>query len=321
VGQALRRLIVRLAFMGTPEFAVPSLEVLLERPGELVAVYTQPDRKKGRGLALSASPVKERALQAGVTVHQPPSLKDGAAFAAFAALDLDLCVVAAYGRILPARWLGAPRLGCINVHASLLPRYRGAAPVEWAIARGETVTGVTLMQMDAGMDTGGILMQRSLPIDPGDTGGTLEDKLARLGAELLRQGLARLREGPLPRTPQDPALATMAPALRKEDGRIDWARPARELADHVRAMDPWPGAFTTHEGRLLKVFRAMSLPLGEAAPPGRVTRVERGGAGRLEVAAGEGALALLEVQAEGKKRLPVREFLAGYRIREGDLFT
>src|SRR5258705_9453668 len=198
---------MRIAFMGTLAFAVPSLDVLLEAPGEVVAVYTQPDKPKGRGLAVALSPVKERALAAGVEVRQPPTLKDDAVFEAFRALDLDLCVVAAYGKILPRRYLEAPRLGCLNVHASLLPKERRAAPVQWSIARGERETGITLMQMDVGMDTGDVLLMRAIPIAGDDTGGTLEKKLSQLGAGLLREGLAGLRRtGALPpRTPQDHA--------------------------------------------------------------------------------------------------------------------
>lgn len=337
----LDRAIMRIAFMGTPAFAVPAVDVLLQTPGELVAVYTQPDKPKGRGLAVAFSPVKERALAAGVPVLQPPTLKDDAVFEAFRALELDLCVVAAYGKILPRRYLEAPRLGCVNIHASLLPRYRGAAPIVWCIARGETETGITLMQMDVGMDTGDILLMRALPIAPSDTGGTLEPRLSALGAELLREGLAGLRHGPLPRTPQDPALATLAPILKKEDGQVDWSRPGLELVNLVRAMNPWPVAHTRHftaeacaarptsaspedaapAGALLKLFAAEpTTPIQDAAP-GTVVLVSRTGGGRLEVACGGGALALTELQVEGKKRLPVGPFLAGYRISEGDVLA
>jgi methionyl-tRNA formyltransferase len=311
---------MRLCFMGTPAFALPSLEVLLERPGELVAVYTQPDRPRGRGLSVAMSPVKERALAAGVEVRQPATLKDDAVFAELAALRLDLCVVCAYGRILPRRFLEAPRLGCVNVHASLLPRYRGAAPIQWAIVRGETETGVTLMQMDVGLDTGDMLSWRALPIAPDDTAGTLEPRLARLGGELLREALARMREeGPLPRTPQDASRATLAPRLEKEHGRIDWSRPAGELANLVRGLDPWPSAYSTHRGTLLKVFGARAVPRAGTAVPGAVLVANRGGGGRLEIACGEGALSLGEIQAEGRKRLRAGEFLAGYRLAEGDV--
>jgi methionyl-tRNA formyltransferase len=313
---------MRLVFMGTPAFALPSLEVLLDRPGELVCVYTQPDRPSGRGLAPQPSPVKRRAAEAGVPVREPATLKDDAVFAEYAALRPDLCVVAAYGKILPRRYLDVPRLGCVNVHASLLPRYRGAAPIQWAIARGETETGITLMQMDAGMDTGDILAQRTIPIDPDDTAGTLEPRLARLGAEVLREALGRLRAGEaLPRTHQDASQATMAPMLRKEDGRLDWARPARDLANLVRALNPWPSAWTHHRGKLLKVLRAAPVPLASPAAPGTVVAVSRSAGGRLEVACGQGALSLLEVQAEGRKRHPVGEFLLGSRIAEGDVLS
>lgn len=311
---------MRIAFMGTPAFAVPSLDVLLESPSELVAVYTQPDRPKGRGLAVFESPVKLRAAAAGIPVRQPPTLKDDAAFAAFQALALDVCFVAAYGKILPKRYLEAPRLGCVNVHASLLPKYRGAAPIQWAIARGEHETGVTLMQMDVGMDTGDMLLTRALPIEPTDTGGTLEAKLARVGADLLREGLAALREGTLPRTPQDHAQATMAPILEKEHGRIDWSRPARELERLVRAMNPWPVAHTTHAAVHLKVYGAEPTDALRPAAPGTVLLVSRSGGGRFEVACGDGeALALTELQLEGRKRLAVGPFLAGARIAEGEV--
>ena len=310
---------MRLAFMGTPAFAVPALEVLLETAGELVCAYTQPDKPKGRGLQLSLSPVKERVLAARIAVRQPPTLKDDAAFAEFAALDLDLCVVAAYGKILPRRYLEAPRLGCVNVHASLLPRYRGAAPIQWAIARAERESGITLMQMDVGMDTGDILLMRALPIDPTDTGGTLEKKLALLGAQLLREGLAQLRIAPLGRTQQDHAAATMAPILKKEDGRVEWGKSPEEIAHLVRAMNPWPVAHTSHGGALLKIFTAEpTARIGDAAP-GTVTLVSKSSGGRLEIACGTEALALTELQTEGKKRLPIGPFLAGYRIAEGDV--
>lgn len=305
--------------MGTPAFAVPALDVLLETAGEVVAVYTQPDKPKGRGLALSLSPVKERALAAGVTVRQPPTLKDDDAFEAFRALALDLCVVAAYGKILPRRYLEAPRLGCVNVHASLLPKYRGAAPIQWAIARGESESGITLMQMDVGMDTGDILLMRALPILPSDTGGSLEQKLSQCGAELLREGLAALRQGPLPRTPQEHALATMAPILKKEDGRIDWSKSPEDIAFLVRAMNPWPVAHTLHGGALLKVFAAEPTKRLRDAAPGTVLLVSKTGGGRLEVACGTEALALTELQTEGKKRMSVGPFVAGYRIAEGEV--
>ena len=311
---------MRIAFMGTPAFAVPALEVLLEQPGELVAVYTQPDRPKGRGLTVVELPVKARASAAGVPVLQPPKLKDDDVFAAFDGLALDLCVVAAYGKILPKRYLDAPRFGCINVHASLLPRYRGAAPIQWAIARGETEAGVTLMQMDVGMDTGDMLLKRAIQIADADTGGSLEAKLSRLGGEVLRDGLAALREGTLVRTPQDHAHATLAPILDKEHGRVDWSRPARELVQLVRAMNPWPVAHTTHAGVHVKLYGAEATLALRDAPAGTVLLVSRTSGGRLEVACGGGeALALTELQLEGRKRLPVGPFLAGARIVEGEM--
>src|SRR5262245_49784254 len=238
---------LRVVFMGSPEFAVPCLEALLETE-EVLAVVTQPDKPAGRGLGVQAPAVKVRALAAGLPVLQPPSVRKPPFTEVLAPLSPDLAVVVAYGKILPPELLAAPRLGCINVHASLLPRYRGAAPIQWAIIRGERETGVTLMQMDVGMDTGPILLQRALAIDEQITAGALAPKLATLGAALLKEGLLQLETGTLVAQPQDSALATVAPLLDKEAGRVDFAAGARAVCNRVRGCDPWPGGFTLLAG-------------------------------------------------------------------------
>jgi methionyl-tRNA formyltransferase len=300
--------------MGSPEFAVPTLEALL-RTQDVVAVVTQPDKPTGRGQALQPPPVKEAALRAGVAVLQPERLggdRGAAARAELAALAPELIVVAAYGKILPRAVLDIPPRGCINVHGSLLPRYRGAAPIQWAVIRGERETGITIMRMDEGMDTGDMLLKRSVPITDEDTAGTLEAKLAPLGAELLVEALQRLEEGTLAGEPQDPALATLAPRLTKDHGRVDFTRPAREVRDLVRGVDPWPGAFTLLRGERLALFAPRLVSGGGA--PGTVLGADRDG---LLVACGEGAVGLRELQLPGRKRLPAAAFLAGRPLPPG----
>ena len=303
---------LRIVFLGSPEFAVPSLEALLARE-EVVLVVTQPDRPAGRGRSLTAPPVKRRAQQAGVPVLQPERLKgNDALLAELAAAAPDLIVVVAYGRILPRALLELPPRGCINVHASVLPRYRGAAPIAWAIARGETSTGITLMQMEAGLDTGPILHVRTLPIAPDDTTGTLSEKLSRLGALALAEALERLKAGTLVPTPQDPALATHAPPLEKGQGRVDFGRPAPEVERWIRALDPWPGAETLLEGTPLRLFRPRVV--SGAGAPGRVMGADRDG---LLVSCGEGAVGIGELQLPGRRRMPAAALLAGRPIPIG----
>ncbi|HEY3357038.1 MAG TPA: methionyl-tRNA formyltransferase [Polyangia bacterium] len=304
----------RTIFMGSPDFAVPTLEALL-RTEDVIAVVTQPDKPKGRGQALQPPPVKVTALRAGVPVLQPDRLggeRGAAARAELAALAPELIVVAAYGKILPQAILDIPPRGCINVHGSLLPRYRGAAPIQWAVIRGERETGITIMRMDAGMDTGAMLLKGSVPITDDDTAGTVEAKLAPLGADLLLTALARIEEGELPAEPQDPALATLAPRLTKDDGRVDFSRSAREVRDLVRGVDPWPGAFTLLKGERLALF-APRLVSGAGAP-GAVLGADRDG---LLVACGDGVVAFRELQAPGRKRLPAHAFLAGRPVAPG----
>ena len=301
----------RIAFFGTPPFAVPALRAS-QAVGTVVAVVTQPDRPRGRGQHVTPPAVKAEAEGAGLAVLQPPKLKGTDLGERLRAMQLDVAVVAAYGRILPPEVLAAPRLGCVNVHASLLPRWRGAAPIQWAIASGDAETGVCLMQMEAGLDTGPVLAVRRTPILPEDTSESLHLRLSELGGALVREELPRLLAGALTAHPQPAEGVTLARLVEKEDGRLDWSRPAVELERRVRAFVPWPGGWTPLGPQLLKVWRAEVVP--GAGPPGTVLAAQ----GRLEVACAEGALRLVEVQPEGKRRMSAAEFLSGHRLREGE---
>ena len=302
---------LRVVFMGSPEFAVPCLEALLGTE-EVVGVVTQPDKPAGRGLGVVAPAVKLRAQAAGLTILQPSSVRKPPFLDELRALSPDVGVVVAYGKILPPEVLAAPRLGCLNVHGSLLPKYRGAAPIQWAIIRGERESGVTLMQMDVGMDTGDMLLTRALPIDDAVTGGELHARLAPLGAELLVDGLTRLKAGALTPIKQDDTLATMAPMLTKETGRVDFAAGARSVRDLVRGCDPWPTAYTTLGGAPLKLFRP-KIVSGRGAP-GVVLGADRDG---LLVGCGDDAVAFAELQLPGKKRMSAQALLAGHPIATG----
>jgi len=282
---------------------------------EVVAVVTQPDRPAHRGQKLQPPPVKTRALAAGVPVLQPARLRDPEWAPRLRELSADVAVVVAFGQILPKAVLDAPARGSINVHGSLLPRYRGAAPIQWAIMRGEAVTGVTTFQMDEGMDTGSILLSASTPIGPEETAGELARRLADLGAKVLVETLERLDT--LTPTPQRHEEATLAPRLKKTDGRLDWRRPARELVNQVRGFHPWPGALTRTPGGLLTVWRATVVDVAPGAPPGTLV----GGAGALAIATGEGALLPSEVQPENRRPMPWADWLRGARLRPGALFT
>ncbi len=307
---------LRLVFMGTPEFAVPSLQTLLAGEDLVVGVVTQPDQPSGRGMMLHAPPVKVLAVAHHLSVFQPARLREPGVLAPLQAWQPDLIVVVAYGKMLPQAILALPPSGCINVHASLLPKYRGAAPIQWAIACGERETGVTTMHISERMDAGDILLQKTITIAGDDTGGTLHDKLAVLGAEALRETLQLVKSGQLVAQPQDEAAATYAPLLKKEDGRIDWHQEADTLARRIRAFNPWPSAYTTLHGKLLKIFAAQrerSIP-HPAPPPGTVAEVTPVS---LVVATGAGYLTVSEVQLEGKKRLPIAEFLKGYPLTSG----
>jgi methionyl-tRNA formyltransferase len=308
----MRRL--RTMFMGSPDFAVPALEALCATE-EVVAVVTQPDKPKGRGRALAPPPVKESALAQGLRVLQPERLggeRGAEARAELQAIAPDLIVVAAYGKILPRSVLDVPPYGCINVHASLLPRYRGAAPIQWAIVRGETESGITIMRMEEGLDTGPMLLRGAVPITATETAGSLEAKLAPLGARLLLEVIERLKQGPVEAEPQDHALATLAPRLTKDDGRIDFTQPAERVHDLARGVDPWPGAFTSLDGERLLLF-VPRLVSGQGAP-GAVLGADRDG---LIVACGSGAVAFRELQLAGRKRLPAQALLAGRAVPPG----
>lgn len=297
--------------MGTPKFAVSSLEACFD-VGEVVAVVTQPDKPKGRGQEVQMPPVKELAQSRGVQLLQPPKIRGTGFVDELRALKPDVCVVTAYGKILPKDVLAVPRKGCVNVHASLLPRFRGAAPVQWAIAHGDPKTGVALMVMDEGMDTGPVLAVRELQIEASDTSESLLDKLAVLGGGLLREELPRYLSGELTPTPQPTEGVVMAPMIDKEEGRLDFRRSAAELERRSRAFTPWPGTFTTFEGGLLKVHQvAVGKGRGE---PGAVLRADADG---VEVACGEGSLLLRELQPEGKRRMTAKEFLASRKMEVG----
>ncbi len=303
----------RLVFMGTPDFAAPSLKILIDRGLPVVGVFTQPDQPAGRGMAMHAPPVKKLAESHGIPVFQPTKLRVPGVLEQLHAWQPDLIVVAAYGKILPNAILDLPSQGCINVHASLLPKYRGAGPIQWAIARGESETGITIMRISERMDSGDILLQKAIPITAHDTGGTLHDKLAQLGAVALDEALQLLQQGKLIARPQNEAEVTYAPLIKKEDGRINWSHEAVVIERHIRAFNPWPSAYTTVNGKLLKIFAAQVEPRGPNAshPPGSIIEVTPVS---LVIATGTDALALTEVQLEGKKRLAIEEFLRGYPL-------
>lgn len=308
---------MRLVFFGTPDFAIPSLQVLVAQKFTIDLVVTNVDEPSGRGYELKSPPVKVAAQQAGLPVYQPARLKDPVTMEFLSRYRPDAIVVVAYGHILPQWLLDLPRLGCVNVHASLLPKYRGAAPIHWSLIRGESVTGVTTMLIDAGLDTGDILLKRELPIQDDDTAETLSARLSPLGAELLVQTLVRLERGDLQPQPQDDAQATLAPILKKEDGRMDWTLPAIDIWNRVRGLRPWPGAYTTFRGKNLHLWAA-SRPIATDPinlEPGALL-VDRG---KLRIACGQGSvLEPTELQLEGRKRLPVRDFLNGVKLRSGE---
>jgi methionyl-tRNA formyltransferase len=308
---------LRTIFMGTPDFALQTLQGLIDAGCKLVGVFTQPDRPKGRGKQLSAPPVKELALQYGIPVYQPWKLRQPEAVAEVQALAPDLIVVVAYGQILPKSVLDIPRFGCINVHASLLPKYRGAAPINRAIIDGATTTGITTMYMDPGLDTGDMLIKKALTIGPQETAGELHDRLAQLGREAMEETLRQLCAGTLQREPQDDALSSYAPMMNKEEGRIDWTCPALQIHNKVRGLDPWPGAYTTCNGELLKLA-GTTAEERDGGIPGSVVAADNNG---VRIACGIGTLLVRELQLAGRKRLSAAEFLRGCSLPPGTLLV
>jgi methionyl-tRNA formyltransferase len=306
---------MKLIFAGTPEFAAQALQALLRAGHEIALVLTQPDRPAGRGMSLAMSPVKQLALANDLLVLQPTSLKQPETQVQLSNVQADAMIVAAYGLILPREVLAIPRLGCLNIHASLLPRWRGAAPIQRAILAGDNETGITIMQMDAGLDTGPVLLRFPVAIEGMETAQTLHDKLAKLGAESIVSALQQAQQGSLPSQAQDDSLATYAAKLSKAEARLDWRLPARELERAVRAYNPFPVAQGSFKGDIWRIWR--SVMQKEAGQPGEVLRADRDG---LLVACGRGALLLQEVQKAGGKRLSAAQFLQGNPVAAGDRF-
>lgn len=317
---------LRIVFCGTPAFALPSLRALIADPDVRVeAVITQPDRPRGRGGEISISPVKAAAIESGIQVYQPEKIKSDAASDFLLRLAPDVIVIIAYGQIISQRLLDIPRLGWVNVHASLLPKYRGAAPINWAIINGETRTGVTTMQVNAGLDTGPILLKSETHIGADETAQSLAARLAELGAPLIVETLRKLARAELTPQPQDDSHASLAPLLKKEDGRIDWSLPAQAIYNRIRGLQPWPGAFTTFRGKTCHIWGRPVLEQGEKkvetgtdASPGTIVVADRD----LAVACGGGTILELEfVQLEGRKRITVREFASGARLSPSERFV
>lgn len=302
---------LKLVFAGTPEFAATALRALLATEHQVVAVYTQPDRPAGRGRKVQFSPVKEIAQQNNIEVRQPHSLKDESAQHAFAELKADLMVVAAYGLLLPQAVLDIPRLGCINIHASLLPRWRGAAPIQRALLAGDKESGVTIMQMEAGLDTGPMLYSLKTPIYKNDTGGTLHDRLAELGAKALVACLPDLAKGRLQAEPQDDALTNYAGKLEKQEGLIDWSQSAEAIDRKVRAFNPWPVAQCRYGDKVMRIWRAEPLTEENDAEPGAVLRSAKSG---IDVATGQGVLRIIQLQMPGKRSMSAADFINAHSM-------
>lgn len=308
----------RTVFMGTPDFSVPPLQALHKSGHEVLLVVTQPDRPKGRGRKMLPPPVKECALALGYEVMQPESVRTPEFARRMRELAPDIFVVVAFGQILPQNLFDIPRIAPVNIHASLLPRYRGAAPIQRSVINGEKETGVTTMQMDAGMDTGDILLMEKTEILPDDTSATLHDRLSVMGAELMLKTLEAFRTGEIRPIPQNHAEATYADMLKKSDGRMDWSRTACELDCLIRGTDPWPGAFCFYGDKRLRIWKAKKISENKGAAPGTVLE---GFPNELRVASGDGALSIEEIQGESGKRMPVKDFLRGFRIPAGTVLT
>lgn len=305
---------MKIIFMGTPDFAVQALEALIEAGHEVVLAVTQPDKPKGRGKAVQFSPVKTAALAHGIKVYQPKRIREPECVEHLRTYEADIFIVAAFGQILSTEILEMPKYGCVNIHASLLPKYRGASPIQWAVINGEKTAGVTTMQMDAGIDTGDMLERTELPLAEDETGGSLFDKLAEAGARLCVQTIAHIQDGTVTRTRQDEAQATHVGMITKQMGNIDWTKPAVQIERLIRGLDPWPSAYTRLGGKTLKIWKAAVLEGGDSSQAGQIVWADKR---RLVIQTGEGQLSLLEVQLEGKKRMAADAFLRGCQVETG----
>lgn len=302
---------LHIVFFGSPSFAIPALKALIDSNDEIVAVVTQPDRPRGRRRVVSPTPVKEFAAEMGIKVFQPQSAREKIFIEKVAEINPHLLVVVAYGQILPQALLDIPTFGAINVHASLLPEYRGAAPIQWAIICGECETGITTIKMEAGLDTGNILLQSKVPIGKHDTAKNLHDRLAEEGAKTLIKTISLMKEGKLVPTPQDHTKATYAPPLKKSNGLIDWANDARIICNWIRGLDPWPGCFTTWAGKTIKIFGCEPIEDEASETPGKIVEISSHG---LKVSTGKGCVILKELQLEGSRRMTIAEFIRGHDI-------
>lgn len=300
--------------MGTPDFSVPILEALLQAGHNVVLAVTQPDQPKGRGKAVQFSAVKTAAAAHQIPVYQPKRIREPECVSYLKTFEADIMVVAAFGQILSEDILTMPRYGCVNVHASLLPKYRGASPIQWAVLNGDKISGVTTMQMDAGIDTGDILEKTEIVLDEDETGGSLFDKLSDAGAKLCVQTIAHIQDGTVTRTKQEEAQATHVGMITKQMGKVDWTKSAAEIERQIRGLDPWPGTYTSLHGKTLKLWKAAVLEGGDSAQAGQIVYADKQ---QLVIQTGEGRLSLLEVQLEGKKRMRIDAFLRGHQIEPG----
>ncbi|MCM1127142.1 MAG: methionyl-tRNA formyltransferase [Lachnospiraceae bacterium] len=305
---------MKIVYMGTPDFAVAPLEALIKAGHQVTAVVTQPDKQKGRGKEIQMTPVKECALRHNIPVLQPVKIKEKEAIEKLREYPAELFVIAAFGQILSEEILTMPPFGCVNIHASLLPAYRGAAPIQWAVLNGEQKTGVTIMQMEKGLDTGDMLLERVVPIEPKETGESLHDKLMKAGAELIVEAVPLIEAGAVTPRKQDDSQSSYAPRLYKEMGRVDWQKEAAILERLVRGLNSWPSAYTSYKGKTLKIWEADVIEERGGKLPGEIVQV---GKDYLDVACGKDALRIYSVQLEGKKRMAVKDFLLGYDVEPG----
>jgi methionyl-tRNA formyltransferase len=306
---------LKIVFMGSAPFAVPCLDALVESPHDVIEVVTQPCKPAGRGMHMRACAVAEYAKEKGLPLYQPKGVRGPEPIEHFRALNPDLMVVVAYGKILPKELIEIPRMGCINVHASLLPKYRGAAPINWAIAEGERETGVTTLFINEELDAGDMLLAASTPIDEVENASLLHDRLASMGADLLIRTIDGLIDGSVKPTPQDHSKATHAPLMKKDDGHVDWSMSSQRIYDRIRAFTPWPGSFATIGGKKIRVHEAAPIEIDHGKAPGTILECSD----HMTVACGEGALCILELQLEGGRRMPACDFLHGHKLKEGDV--